>query len=84
MLKLNLNDDLIQEAIQSIAGKGKQSLTWEQFNAHLAKKFEKKNWLDSIASFIYIYLFLGWIDGLRGWCMWGVYTGNEDGKTFFF
>ena len=28
MLKLNLNDDLIQEAIQSIAGKGKQSLTW--------------------------------------------------------
>ena len=43
MLKLNLNDDLIQEAIQSIAGTGKQSLTWEQFNAHLAKKFEKKN-----------------------------------------
>ena len=28
MLKLNLNDDLIQEAIQSIAGKGKQALTW--------------------------------------------------------
>lgn len=43
MLKMNLNDDQVQEAIQSIAGKGKQSLTWEQFNSHLAKKFEKKN-----------------------------------------
>ena len=41
--KLNLTDDQIQEAIQSIAGKGKQSLNWEQFNTHLAKKFEKKN-----------------------------------------
>lgn len=43
MLKMNLNDDQVQEAIQSIAGKGKQSLTWDQFNMHLAKKFEKKN-----------------------------------------
>ena len=42
MLKMNLNDDQVQEAIQAIAGKGKQALTWEQFNAHLAKKFEKK------------------------------------------
>jgi len=42
MLKLNLNDDQVQEAIQSIAGKGKQQITWEQFNAVLAKKFEKK------------------------------------------
>jgi Ca2+-binding EF-hand superfamily protein len=42
MLKLNLTDDQIQEAIQNIAGKGKQALTWEQFNAHIAKKFEKK------------------------------------------
>lgn len=39
MLKMNMNDDQVQEAIQSIAGKGKQSLTWEQFNQHLAKKF---------------------------------------------
>ena len=44
MLKLNLTDDQVQEAIQSIAGKGKQALTWEQFNAHLAKKLEKKKW----------------------------------------
>ena len=35
MLKLNLTDDQIQDAIQSIAGKGKQSLTWEQFDAYL-------------------------------------------------
>lgn len=42
MLKLNLNDDQIQDAIQSIAGKGKQQITWEQFNAVLAKKVEKK------------------------------------------
>ena len=42
MLKLNLTDDQVQEAIQSIAGKGKQAITWEQFNAHLAKKAEKK------------------------------------------
>jgi Ca2+-binding EF-hand superfamily protein len=37
-LKMNLTDDQIQEAIQSIAGKGKQSISWEQFNAHIAKK----------------------------------------------
>jgi Ca2+-binding EF-hand superfamily protein len=43
MLKLNLTDDQIQDAIQSIAGKGKQHLTWDQFNAFLAKKVEKKN-----------------------------------------
>ena len=43
MLKLNLTDDQVQEAIQSIAGKGKQSISWEQFNAHLAKKLEKKS-----------------------------------------
>jgi Ca2+-binding EF-hand superfamily protein len=43
MLKLNLSDDQIQDAIQSIAGKGKQHLTWEQFNAFLARKVEKKN-----------------------------------------
>ena len=42
MLRMNLTDDQVQEAIQSIAGKGKQSLTWEQFNAHIAKKIEKK------------------------------------------
>ncbi len=42
MLKLGLTDDQIQEAIQSIAGKGKQSISWEQFNQHLAKKTEKK------------------------------------------
>jgi uncharacterized protein YpuA (DUF1002 family) len=42
MLKLNLTDDQVQEAIQSIAGKGKQSLSWDQFNTHLAKKLEKK------------------------------------------
>lgn len=42
MLKMNLTEDQIQEAIQSIAGKGKQSISWEQFNAHLAKKAEKK------------------------------------------
>ena len=42
MLKLNLNDDQVQDAIQSIAGKGKQSLTWDQFNGFLAKKAEKK------------------------------------------
>jgi Ca2+-binding EF-hand superfamily protein len=42
MLKLGLNDDQIQDAIQSIAGKGKQHLTWEQFNAFLEKKVEKK------------------------------------------
>ena len=42
MLKLNLTDDQVQESIQSIAGKGKQALSWEQFNAHLAKKLEKK------------------------------------------
>lgn len=47
MLKLGLTDDQIQEAIQSIAGKGKQSISWEQFNQHLAKKTEKKGlkWL---------------------------------------
>jgi Ca2+-binding EF-hand superfamily protein len=28
MLKLNLNDDQVQDAIQSIAGKGKQQITW--------------------------------------------------------
>lgn len=43
MLGLNLTDDQVQDAIQSIAGKGKQHLTWEQFNAFLAKKIEKKN-----------------------------------------
>ncbi len=43
MLNLNLNDDQIQDAIQSIAGKGKQHLTWEQFNAFIAKKAEKRN-----------------------------------------
>ncbi len=32
MLKYNLTDDQIQEAIQSIAGKGKQQITWDQFN----------------------------------------------------
>lgn len=42
MLKLNLTDDQIQDAIQSIAGKGKQHLTWEQFDAYLEKKVEKK------------------------------------------
>ena len=42
MLKLNLNDDQIQDAIQSIAGKGKQHMTWDQFNAFLEKKVEKK------------------------------------------
>jgi len=42
MLRLNLTDDQVQEAIQSIAGKGKQALTWDQFNSHLAKKLEKK------------------------------------------
>lgn len=42
MLKLNLTDDQVQEAIQSIAGKGKQALSWDQFNTHLAKKLEKK------------------------------------------
>ena len=44
MLRLNLTDDQVQEAIQSIAGKGKQALTWDQFNSHLAKKLEKKKW----------------------------------------
>jgi Ca2+-binding EF-hand superfamily protein len=43
MLKLNLTDDQVQEAIQAIAGKGKQQITWEQFNAFLGKKMEKKN-----------------------------------------
>lgn len=43
MLNLNLTEDQIQDAIQSIAGKGKQHLTWEQFNAFLARKMEKKN-----------------------------------------
>jgi hypothetical protein len=38
MLKLGLTDDQIQDAIQSIAGKGKQHLTWDQFNEFLAKK----------------------------------------------
>lgn len=28
MLKLNLTDDQVQDAIQSIAGKGKQQITW--------------------------------------------------------
>lgn len=42
MLKFNMTDDQVQEAIQSIAGKGKQQITWEQFNAYLAKKVEKK------------------------------------------
>jgi hypothetical protein len=28
MLKMNLTDDQVQEAIQSIAGKGKQSISW--------------------------------------------------------
>lgn len=42
MLKLNLNDDQIQDAIQSITGKGKQHMTWDQFNAFLEKKVEKK------------------------------------------
>lgn len=42
MLKLNMNEDQISESIQNIAGKGKQSITWEQFNAFLAKKMEKK------------------------------------------
>ena len=45
MLKLNMTEDQIQESIQAIAGKGKQSITWDQFNAFLAKKTEKKNWL---------------------------------------
>jgi len=43
MLNLNLTDDQVQDAIQSIAGKGKQHLTWEQFNAFLARNVEKKN-----------------------------------------
>ena len=43
MLKMNLTDDQVQEAIQSIAGKGKQAISWEQFNAHIAKKIQKKN-----------------------------------------
>jgi Ca2+-binding EF-hand superfamily protein len=43
MLNMNLSDDQVQDAIQSIAGKGKQHLTWEQFNAFLARKMEKKN-----------------------------------------
>lgn len=43
MLNLNLTDDQVQDAIQSIAGKGKQHITWEQFDAFLAKKVEKKN-----------------------------------------
>jgi hypothetical protein len=43
MLKLNLTDDQVQEAIQTIAGKGKQHLTWDQFNSFLAKKVDKKN-----------------------------------------
>lgn len=38
MLKMNLTDDQVQEAIQSIAGKGKQSISWEQFNLHISKK----------------------------------------------
>jgi hypothetical protein len=42
MLKLGLTDDQVQEAIQSIAGKGKQAITWDQFNSFLAKKIEKK------------------------------------------
>ena len=42
MLKLNMTEDQISESIQNIAGKGKQSITWEQFNAFLAKKMEKK------------------------------------------
>lgn len=43
MLNLNLNEDQISEAITAIAGKGKQSITWEQFNTYIAKKIEKKN-----------------------------------------
>lgn len=43
MLNLNLTDDQVHDAIQAIAGKGKQHLTWEQFNAFIAKKVEKKN-----------------------------------------
>ena len=42
MLKLNMTEDQISESIQNIAGKGKQSISWEQFNAFLAKKMEKK------------------------------------------
>ena len=43
MLNLNLSVDQVLDAIQSIAGKGIQHLTWEQFNAFLARKMEKKN-----------------------------------------
>jgi Ca2+-binding EF-hand superfamily protein len=42
MLKLNLSEDNIQESIQSIAGKGKQHITWEQFNIFVEKKAEKR------------------------------------------
>lgn len=38
MLKLNLTDVQVQKAIQAIAGKGKQEITWEQFNTFLGKK----------------------------------------------
>ncbi len=42
MLKLNLTEDNIQESIQTIAGKGKQHITWEQFNIFIEKKVEKR------------------------------------------
>lgn len=38
MLKLNLTDVQVQKAIQAITGKGKQEITWEQFNTFLGKK----------------------------------------------
>ena len=42
MLRLNLNEDQISESIQNVEGKNKQSISWESFNAYLAKKTEKK------------------------------------------
>jgi Ca2+-binding EF-hand superfamily protein len=37
-MRYNLTDDEIQEVINSVSGKGKRDISWEQFNTFVAKK----------------------------------------------